>query len=48
MKKEPLNRQFDDCTKKVLLEVDMVGSSDDEDQEINIPGKDEGEIISII
>lgn len=32
--KEPVNGQFDDCTKEVSLEVDMKGSSDDEDQEI--------------
>ena len=29
------NGQFDDCTKEVLLEVDMKGSSDDEDMELS-------------
>jgi len=32
--KEPVNGQFEDCTKEVLLGVEMESSSDEEDQNI--------------
>lgn len=33
-KRKTVNVQFDDCTKELLLEMDMEGSSDYEDPEI--------------
>jgi len=33
---EPVNEQFEDCTKEVLPGVEMESSSDEEDQKITI------------